>query len=1274
MKKIFLLQILTIIVYSSYSQVRVSLSGSGTPPYNTWAKATPNIQTGMTYANDNGITEVWVAEGTYQNGQLSLRNVEVYGGFPDTGNPNFAARDYVANETILDGGNLNRVIYNSGTLNNTSILDGFTIQRGNKDNGGGLYLRNCKPIIQNCKIINNHVTGDGGGVYLRDADATFIDCLFEGNVSTDDGGGAYFIGAESTFTNCKFYGNSTGLGGGQVGGAIYVSGGNPIFNTVIIDLNNQANDGAGVYIGNGNSIFNDCDINNNTATDDGGGVFINNGNSTFTNCDINNNIAVDYCGGVYVNQGSPVFSSCVVDGNTATDHGGGVYLTNVSAPTFSNCTVSNNSTTGTEKFGGGFHIASASSPNINGCTIQGNSANGNGGGLYSSSSTWSVALNNNQFIANTCTGSGNNSRGRGAGAYIEDNCPPITNNTFTNNVATNTTVHQYNGSGGALCVNGESPQIVGNNFTGNRAVSTASKVNSARGGAIYFMNSSAILTNNTFNNNEAGYGGAIFTNNCALTFSGNTYSGNKAISYMDNTGLGGAIAFYGTSGTGSVITGETFQNNDADPGLYANSGWGGALYFNGNGLNATLDQVTIQNNTAKDGAGICIDNGADPVFSKNNITSNVATGRGGALFIDATSSYKMTNSLIYGNNAVNGGAIAARNNNDANYYNLNNTIANNTATNGGALYFENSCDMRFRNTIFWGNTANGNQVYILDTGSDPYFDNCDMQGGTAAFVNGAGAYDGSRYTPDALCDNQDPLFSDGLFHLTLGTSPCIGTGHTGTGAGDFPSDEDYDSEKRIRGVVDIGAYETNNPPQFVKLPFVLPLPATGVYILETVTMDEDATPTAFSLTLNAVDLDDESLIWSIATAPSNGTAVATGTTNAPNPHSLAIGYTPNADFNGTDWFIVQVSDGKYIDQIRVDVIIDQINDAPIITSTPNPTFIKAQQTWTYNISTSDIDHLLSQLTVTCTSKPAGMTFTPGANGTAVLSWTPGDLDLGSYSITLQVDDTGMPVENDVQTFTFTVLSRFINVPADYPTIQLGVDAALDGDKVFVAAGTYPEHVIISGKTIDIEGDPANPAAVIIDGSNSGTPLTIESGGSSVIDGFTLTNGSGTFGLPSTTTLHAPSAAYYGGGIFIFNSDPTLKNIIVENNSLTVNSNHGGSGSGIYIGNNSTVIIEGPNTVIQNNNSVIYRGGGICIDDSNVTIDGIVNNGVKIQNNTSGNYGAGIGAYNSTVDFIELLISGNSLDGDNARGTGIYYHNTPRTETSVSNPDGRYEFP
>ena len=40
----------------------------------------------------------------------------------------------------------------------------------------------------------------------------------------------------------------------------------------------------------------------------------------------------------------------------------------------------------------------------------------------------------------------------------------------------------------------------------------------------------------------------------------------------------------------------------------------------------------------------------------------------------------------------------------------------------------------------------------------------------------------------------------------------------------------------------------------------------------------------------------------------------------------------------------------------------------------------------------------------------------------------------------------------------------INVPADRPTIQAGVDAAQSGDTVLVAAGKYRENVVISSRS------------------------------------------------------------------------------------------------------------------------------------------------------------------------------------------------------------------
>ena len=95
---------------------------------------------------------------------------------------------------------------------------------------------------------------------------------------------------------------------------------------------------------------------------------------------------------------------------------------------------------------------------------------------------------------------------------------------------------------------------------------------------------------------------------------------------------------------------------------------------------------------------------------------------------------------------------------------------------------------------------------------------------------------------------------------------------------------------------------------------------------QAVTMDEDSSPIAFSLTLNATDDDGDTLIWSILTAAAKGIAeVTTGTGN-----SQDIAYTPNPNYNGNDSFAVQVDDGLGgTDTITVIVTINPVNDPPV---------------------------------------------------------------------------------------------------------------------------------------------------------------------------------------------------------------------------------------------------------------------------------------------------------------------------------------------------------
>ena len=85
---------------------------------------------------------------------------------------------------------------------------------------------------------------------------------------------------------------------------------------------------------------------------------------------------------------------------------------------------------------------------------------------------------------------------------------------------------------------------------------------------------------------------------------------------------------------------------------------------------------------------------------------------------------------------------------------------------------------------------------------------------------------------------------------------------------------------------------------------------------QSVTMSEDGSPLAFSLTLHASDVDSgDVLTWSISTAALHGTASASGTGGA-----KAIGYVPNSGYAGTDSFVVRVTDALGVtDSLTVNV-------------------------------------------------------------------------------------------------------------------------------------------------------------------------------------------------------------------------------------------------------------------------------------------------------------------------------------------------------------------
>ncbi len=180
------------------------------------------------------------------------------------------------------------------------------------------------------------------------------------------------------------------------------------------------------------------------------------------------------------------------------------------------------------------------------------------------------------------------------------------------------------------------------------------------------------------------------------------------------------------------------------------------------------------------------------------------------------------------------------------------------------------------------------------------------------------------------------------------------------------------------------------------------------------------------------------------------------------------------------------------------------------------------------------------------------------------------------------------------------------VPQDFTTIQSAIDAAVNGDTILVAAGTYFENIKFNGKNIVLtsnfifSNNLSDIENTIINGSNpvnadTASCVRIVNGenSSAVLQGFTITGGKGTKWLDE----HGAGLYREGGGILITLSSPTIRyNRIIFNEATNRTGVSSAGGGGIRIGDGNPLI---ENNIIAYNKA--RYGGGVVLNYTGGTL-------------------------------------------------------------------------
>ncbi len=468
------------------SATTLDATGRASSAISVWSGATIS---GLTVVNEGG-------RGLLVYGAAALRDVvmeDIGSSDIDGGAAYVNTGSLTMSESTIAGG--------QGSLGMVYLTDGAsftatdtTFEESETTSGGGIYVFSGDVVLESCTFAELYTTSSGGAIYLgSNSTLTATDSTFFGNLTEyGDGAAVYADHATLSITGGSFELNySTNYDAGYSGGALQLMQSSAsLTGTEIVE-----NYG---YYGGAIRSYQSALVLDSVTLDDNWGY---------------------YGGAVYADYGVTISDTgSQWAGNTGYYGGGALYVYSDHTIDFTDSTFIENVAT----YGhGGAIYAYDGAGSFDSVTFEDNYSYYYGGAafLYYTPSTFTQST----FTGNEALYYG----GALAGYYYSDLV--IDQSTFTSNETT----YYY---GGAIYNTYSGLNVKNTAFTANRALDSMA-------GAIYSYyaagnNAKVVIAGSTFTSNSAKYhGGAIASDYDYLTLSGNTFHVNDT----DSTGMGGAV-------------------------------------------------------------------------------------------------------------------------------------------------------------------------------------------------------------------------------------------------------------------------------------------------------------------------------------------------------------------------------------------------------------------------------------------------------------------------------------------------------------------------------------------------------------------------------------------------------------------------------------------------------------------------------------------------------------------------------------------------------------